>query len=253
MAQRFPDGARYAATEHAALGLGATAEEVQARYLAVAAALDEEPAAVPGTTTPLTGATLRQVTYGLLMSDASLPVLAQFWKAASSLVDGAPTEADTALLQQVVAPPPATPGVPADNGASAFLALVCGDADWPEDVSAYGRDVAADRAAWPLTAGMPANAWPCAFWADEPREAPVEVTDDGPRNVLVLQNRRDNATPWESGLGMRTALGSRAAFVGVDRGGHYVYGQGSSCADEVTTRFLTTGELPEEDVACPAP
>jgi hypothetical protein len=68
--------------------------------------------------------------------------------------------------------------------------------------------------------------------------------------VLILQNRRDNATPWEGGLGMRKALGSRAAFVGADNGGHYVYGTGSACADRVTIAFLGKGTLPVKDVHC---
>jgi hypothetical protein len=66
--------------------------------------------------------------------------------------------------------------------------------------------------------------------------------------VLILQNRRDNATPWESGLGMRRALGARAGFVGVDNGGHYVYGTGSTCADQATVAFLANGTLPSQDL-----
>ncbi|GLY78024.1 hypothetical protein Airi01_062910 [Actinoallomurus iriomotensis] len=40
----------------------------------------------------------------------------------------------------------------------------------------------------------------------------MKVTAHGPRDVLILQNRRDNATPWETGLGLRRTLGSRAGF-----------------------------------------
>ncbi|MET0234028.1 MAG: alpha/beta hydrolase, partial [Kibdelosporangium sp.] len=114
---------------------------------------------------------------------------------------------------------------------------------------AYAARSAADRKAWPLTAGMPANVWACAFWP-APVENPVTVTDQGPRNILVLQNRRDNATPWDSGLGLRRILGKRAAFVGVDNGGHYVYNAGSACADQATADFLATGHLPDTDPYC---
>ena len=44
----------------------------------------------------------------------------------------------------------------------------------------------------------------------------------------------------------RAALGRRAAFVGVDAGGHGVYGNGS-CADAVADTFLVTGELPKQE------
>ena len=68
--------------------------------------------------------------------------------------------------------------------------------------------------------------------------------------MLILRNRRDNATPWEGRLRMRKALGSRAPVVGADNGGHYVYGAGSGCADRVTIAFLSEGTLPVKDVHC---
>ncbi|MEV7040814.1 alpha/beta hydrolase [Amycolatopsis sp. NPDC051061] len=249
MAERFPDAAAVAAGQNAALGLGATPGEVTRTYLALADRLDHRPAPVPGTPQSLTGAMLRSVTYALLIHNDTLPVLAQVWKAAADLADGHLTEADGKVLQQVFADTPATPGVPADNQATMFLALTCGDAEWSHDVAGYARQTAADRKAWPLTAGMPANIWPCAFWP-QPIEKPVTVPDRGARNTLILQNRRDHATPWESGIGLRRALGNRAAFVGVDNGGHYVYHEGSACADNATVAFLDTGRLPDKDFDC---
>jgi pimeloyl-ACP methyl ester carboxylesterase len=249
MSERFPDAARIAAAQHATLGLGSTVDEVTQKYLALADRLDRTPAPVPGTAQALTGSMLRTVTYSLLLRNDSLPVLTQFWKAAAGLADGTLTEADGQVLQQVFAAPPPTPGVPADNQATMFLALTCGDARWSRDVDEYARRTAEDRAAWPLTAGMPANIWACAFWP-KPIEEPVRVTGKGPRNTLILQNRRDNATPWEDGLGLYKVLGRRAAFVGADNGGHYVYGQGSTCVDEATVTFLTTGRLPDKMVVC---
>ena len=245
MSDRFPDAAEVAVT----LGLGDTVDEVTRNYLALADRLDRTPAPVPGTPLSLTGATLRNVTYGLLLHNDTLPVLAQFWQAAADLAAGTLTEADGQVLLQVFAAPPPTPGVPADNQATMFLALTCGDAPWSHDVGDYTRRVAADRAAWPLTAGMPANIWACAFWP-RPVEKPVTVTGRGPRNTLILQNRRDNATPWEDGLGLYRVLGARAAFVGADNGGHYVYHQGSTCVDQATVTFLTTGRLPAEKIYC---
>jgi hypothetical protein len=70
------------------------------------------------------------------------------------------------------------------------------------------------------------------------------------RNTLILQNCCDNATPWEGGLGLYQALGDKSVLVGVDKGGHYVYNEGSTCADKATIDFLTTGHLPNRDVYC---
>jgi pimeloyl-ACP methyl ester carboxylesterase len=245
MSDRFPDAARVAV----GLGLGATVDEVTKNYLELADRLDRTPAPVPGTPLSLNGAILRNVTYSLLLHNDTLPVLAQFWKAVTDLAAGTPTEADGQVLQQVFAAAPVTPGVPADNQATMFLALTCGDAPWSHNVDDYARKTAADREAWPLTAGMPANIWACAFWP-KPIEKPVTVTDKGPRNTLILQNRRDNATPWEDGLGLYKVLGHRASFVGADNGGHYVYHQGSACVDDATVAFLTTGKLPDKKVNC---
>ncbi|UOX90831.1 alpha/beta hydrolase [Amycolatopsis sp. FBCC-B4732] len=245
MAERFPDAAAVAVS----LGLGKTPEDVTRTYLALADRLDRTPAPVPGTNQTLSGAMLRGLTYALLIHNNTLPVLAQVWKAAADLADGQLTEADGKVVQQVFADTPATPGVPADNQAAMFLALTCGDAEWSHDVGSYAGATAADRKTWPLTAGMPANIWPCAFWP-RPVEKPVTVTDRGARNTLILQNRRDHATPWESGVGLRRALGNRAALAGVDNGGHYVYHEGSACADNATVTFLDSGRLPEKDLDC---
>ncbi|MDQ0812207.1 pimeloyl-ACP methyl ester carboxylesterase [Streptomyces sp. B3I7] len=249
MADRFPDAARVAAAQNGTLGLGASVAQVTRTYLALADRLDRAPATIPGAPVPLDGALLRNVTYGLLLHNETLPVLAQFWKAADDLAHGTTTAADAEVLAQVFADTPTSPGVPADNQATMFMALTCGDAEWPHDVDGYAARTAADRAKWPLTAGMPANIWSCAFW-DKPAEATVRVTKGGPRNTLILQNRRDNATPWEGGVGLRRALGDGSVLVGVDNGGHYVYDEGSACADKATVDFLVTGHLPGRDRYC---
>ncbi|MGW0811164.1 alpha/beta hydrolase [Nonomuraea sp. NPDC002799] len=75
-------------------------------------------------------------------------------------------------------------------------------------------------AAHPLTAGMPVNAGPCAYWPFKPADPPVRVTSRGPANVLLIQNLRDPSTPYSGALKMRQAFGARARMVSVDSGGH---------------------------------
>ncbi|MGW5464868.1 alpha/beta hydrolase [Streptomyces sp. NPDC003996] len=249
MADRFPDAARVAATQNSTLKLGTNVAQVTHTYLTLADRLDRTPAAIPGASVSLDGALLRNMTYALLLHNNTLPVLTKFWKAADDLTHGSTTAADAAVLKEVFADTPTSPGIPADNQATMFMALTCGDAEWPHDVDGYAARTAADREKWPLTAGMPANIWACAYW-DKPAEATVKVVPAGPSNTLILQNRRDNATPWESGVGLHKALGDGSAFVGVDNGGHYVYNEGSACADKATVDFLTTGHLPDKDVYC---
>ncbi|WP_223634195.1 alpha/beta hydrolase [Corallococcus sp. EGB] len=249
MESRFPDAARYAAAHDDRFHFGTTPEAVTEAYLALANRIDATPASIPGTDAVITGGLLRTLTYTFLERDEQLPLLVQVWRTTANLADGAPTEEDAAVLQQLFAQGPAEADIPGDNQTAVFLALTCGDVSWPTDVEHYRAATAVDRAAHPLSAGMPANIWPCAFWR-APLEPPVAVPSEGPHNILLLQNRRDNATPWESGLGMRKALGARAAWVGVEAGGHYAYGQGASCVDDVFNAFLEDGTLPQDDVHC---
>ncbi|WP_432017336.1 alpha/beta hydrolase [Streptomyces hydrogenans] len=242
---RFPDFAAWASHPDRAgdgLRLADTPEGVRTLVLDLAARLDRAPRAttVPGAV--LDGASFRQALQLALYSDAAFPAFAL-------------------LVDQVLDPeaspvlPPELSGAMPDEAAAVTVGVICNDVDWPRSVPAYARAVAADRARYPLTGGMPANVTPCAFWKGGAVEKPVRLTDDGPSNILMIQNLRDPSTPHASGLRMRAALGERARLVSVDRGGHGVYltaagGAGNACGDRTVTRFLLTGERPDTDVRC---
>ncbi|GLW11331.1 hypothetical protein Misp01_64590 [Microtetraspora sp. NBRC 13810] len=130
--------------------------------------------------------------------------------------------------------------------------MICDDAAWPRSLALHARQVTADRKAWPVTAGMPSNLWPCAAWPTRPVDPPVTVTGHGPRNVLIVQNTRDPSTPLAGARGLRETLGRRAVMITVDQGGHGVIGLGS-CADAALVAFLATGTLPGRGRFCPAP
>ncbi|WP_227026030.1 hypothetical protein [Streptomyces fodineus] len=49
------------------------------------------------------------------------------------------------VLKQVLADTPTSPGIPADNQDTMFMALTCGDAEWPHDVAGYATRTAVDR------------------------------------------------------------------------------------------------------------
>ncbi|HEX6682075.1 MAG TPA: alpha/beta hydrolase, partial [Candidatus Limnocylindrales bacterium] len=154
--------------------------------------------------------------------------------------------------------PPGTVELPvlrfAEDSLAVLYSIACNDIAWSPDVALYARNVRFDRQLWPITAGFPANLWPCAFWQQRPIEPAVKVTDDGPRNVLIVQNLRDPATPWIGAFGMRTAFGSRAAMVSQDAGGHTVYGiHASDCTASIATAFLVDGVLPAKDRFCDGP
>ncbi|MER7700811.1 MULTISPECIES: alpha/beta hydrolase [unclassified Streptomyces] len=238
----FPDFAAWAADparDAEGLRLARRAEDVRPLFLALARELDRAPreSDVPGV--PLTGNGLRQALQSALQGDAGFAPLARLVRAARD------PEGRPALPPELAGPLP-------DEDAAVSMAVVCNDVRWPGPASGYARRVAADRARYPLTAGMPVNITPCAFWKHEEEPRPARITDEGPSNVLMIQSLRDPATPLAGALRMRAALGERARMVTVERGGHGMYlGNGNACGDRVVSDFLVTGRRPARDAHCP--
>ncbi|WP_442808824.1 alpha/beta hydrolase [Streptomyces sp. NBC_01218] len=207
--------------------------------LDLASRLDRAPgeSSVPGA--PLTGNGLRQALRNALHSDDAFAGFAALVRAVRD-PDAVP----------VLLPEPAHP-LP-DQDAALMVAVIRNDVRWPADVAGYRAEVAADRERYPLTAGMPANITPCAFWPHPPADRPVTLTGDGPSNILMIQSLRDPATPYGGALRMRAALGAKARTVTVGQGGHGMYlGNGNACGDRTVTTFLTTGRRPAKDAFCP--
>ncbi|MEV0758108.1 alpha/beta hydrolase [Streptosporangium sp. NPDC050280] len=262
IAVRLPDLLAFAAERDAVYHLGATPDEVRRTYDRLLAALDRRPLPNPGGPV-FDGNVLREITRVGLYHDGDFPFIAEFWQELTAVSGSTVDPAIMRRLDRLGSGGRADDGgvgdngagtarIPADNRIAALYAVLCDDVAWPHSVALHARQVAADRQVWPVTAGMPSNLWPCAAWPTRPVEPPVTVTGYGPRNVLILQNTRDPATPPASARGLRAALGRRAAMITVDQGGHGVVGLGS-CADEAMSSFLATGELPGRDRFCPAP
>ncbi|MBR8743684.1 alpha/beta hydrolase [Nocardiopsis sp. MG754419] len=248
--ETFPDFAEWTALRDGSYGLGDSPEEVRATYDEIATGLDEEPVA------GFDGRLFRFGTFVGLYDPSSYAGTAQMWEALRAGDEaevrrhldengpvGVSVQDDTA---------PAEPAI-ADNTWSAFISVTCNDAEWPEDLDTYREGVAQDRERHPMYGAATANVMPCAYWEYEPAEAPVEIVDEGPDNVLIVQNLRDPATPHLGGVMLDERFGDRSRLVSVDASGHgaYIYGD-NPCAWNVTTRYLVGGEFPDRDVACEA-
>ncbi|QDY81094.1 alpha/beta hydrolase [Streptomyces qinzhouensis] len=238
---RFADFAAWAAdpARGPGLRLAERPEEVRSLVIALAERLDR----VPKTRTDtegiaLDGAILRNTLLRMLSSDSEFPALAGLIR-------------DARDPKAVVAIPGDVKQPLSDQDAAVWVGVICNDVNWPGPGAGYPRAVAEDRARYPLTGGLPANITPCAFWKNADREKTVRITGEGPSNILMIQARRDPATPHFGAVRMRQALGDRARMVTVERGGHGVYlGVGNPCGDAVVTAFLKTGERPEGDISC---
>ncbi|SOD64410.1 TAP-like protein [Streptomyces zhaozhouensis] len=229
---RFPDFAEYAAA-HPEYGLGTTPEEVTETFFELAERLDAEPSPEG-----VDGTLFRGLTFDRLYVDALMPQVAEAWQA---LDTGQPL--------------PSLPPVVGDmeNLMASRFAVICADSEWPDTVEAYQEAVAVDRERHPMLGGSVASVNPCAFWPAEATEPPVRIGDEGPSNILIVQNERDPGTPLAGARELRETLGQRAVLVTADQGGHGVYPFGSNtCANDSVTAYLTTGERPSQDLACAA-
>ncbi|MFD7130826.1 alpha/beta hydrolase [Streptomyces sp. NPDC059894] len=233
----FPDFAAWA-SQPGPYRVAQTAAEVRPLFLRLAARLDREPVPWPvANPEELNGDVLRQTMLDSLYSPSRYPVLAQLMNAArNGTVPPAPAAPPEEVLQNVTAVAAAT---------------LCNDVAWPRTAAEYQKDVTESRVKYPLTAGMPRNAMPCAAWPYPPRRAPVRITGRGPSNILLVQNERDVATPLSGALELREALGRRAVMVTVNSTGHGAYlAHGNACGDATVSRFLATGQRPGTDTYC---
>ncbi|MFF0083527.1 alpha/beta hydrolase [Streptomyces canus] len=234
----FPEFAKWASAPGNPDRLADTAAEVRPLFLRLAARLDREPIPWPGANPEeLNGNVLRQSMLDSFYDPDDYPALAKLILAArKGTVPPAPAGPPEAVLQNVTAVAAAT---------------ICNDVDWPNDPAVYREGVAKSRVAFPLTGGMPRNAMACPSWPWEPKEAPVHVSDQGPSNILMVQNERDPATPLSGALKLREALGRRAVMVLNDSTGHDAYlDNGTACGDATVSRFLATGKRPAADLYC---
>ncbi|MYV49670.1 alpha/beta hydrolase [Streptomyces sp. SID2888] len=235
----FPEFAAWAAAPGNPDRLAETAAEVRPLFLRLAAQLDRRPIPWPDANPEaLDGNVLRQTMLDSFYAPGTrFPALAKLMRAA---LDGTVPPAPTAPPEDVQ-----------QNIAAVSVATLCNDVTWPSSASAYRTAVAESRKEHPLTAGMPRNAIVCAAWPHPPRQAPVRITDQGPSNVLLIQNARDVATPLSGALKLRTALGRRAVLVTVNSTGHDAYlANGNACGDRTVSHFLSTGQRPARDTYC---
>nr|WP_052477540.1 alpha/beta hydrolase [Kibdelosporangium sp. MJ126-NF4] len=224
--ESFTDFAGWAARRDTTYGLGDTSNEVRGTYLALAQRLDAKPAL------HYDGRSLRSHARSVLYQESSYPELAGLLQS---------------IKQGTFTPPP--PLRFDASFASTWWGVVCNDARWPRNVAQYQWDVLVARQKYPVTNGMSANIWPCAFWPT-PVEPTVRISDHGP-NVLLVQNLRDPATPLGGARSMRSVMGDRSRLITADNAGHGVLRTTNNpCVLEPVMGYLLDGVMPQRDIAC---
>jgi len=266
-AERFPDFANWAAERDATYHFGSTPDEVTAHYYQLYANADAHPFPYPDAlpdSALVNGPVFRELTFAQLENDSDFQTLAHIWDLATAATNkevataapartGATLTKATATTNSSSSASAVLPPVPPDNLAASALAIVCDDVEWSHSVSQYQQEYEADSQQYPMFGPLGSNIWPCAFWPNAPVEPPVQITSNGPANILMLQNLRDPNTPYDGALDMHLALGQRSRLVTVDEGGHAIFGfTANTCVMTAATAYLSDGVFPDSDMYCPA-
>ena len=260
---RWPDFANWAAANDATYHFGSTPDEVTALYYQLYAKADANPFPYPAALPDgvlVNGAEFQALTFDYLEQDYDFTYTAGLWQAtqgasgathsAASLAVGGASSVNTGLTPVA----PRDIQVPSDNQLASGLAILCDDVQWSHVPSQYEAEYEKDSVTYPMFGAYGSNIWECAFWPNAPIEPPVQITANGPANILMLQNQRDPNTPYSGALEMHAALGQRSRLVTVDGGGHGIYGlePNSTCATDLATAYLANGVFPDQDLYCPA-
>ncbi|WP_138735985.1 alpha/beta hydrolase, partial [Modestobacter excelsi] len=139
-----------------------------------------------------------------------------------------------------------------EDYSTANIAIACADTDNPADSQRYGQlGRQRDRTVAPYAGSSWAHlALPCASWDGRSTErytGPWNATTSNP--VLLVSTRHDPATPYRNAVRVHDLL-PHSALLTVDGVGHGAI-DSSSCAKQVTARYLLTGATPPAGTVCP--
>ncbi|GAC1399768.1 MAG: alpha/beta hydrolase [Mycobacterium sp.] len=88
----------------------------------------------------------------------------------------------------------------------------------------------------------------CAFWPVPSTGDQHEINVDGLPPILVVSTTNDPATPYKAGVDLAQQLGGTLlTFEGTQ---HTVVFQGTSCVDDIATRYLLDVSVPPPDTRC---
>ncbi|MBT2480665.1 alpha/beta hydrolase [Streptomyces sp. ISL-94] len=238
---------QWAAERSGEYGLGDTPKAVSDTFWGLVARADRDPIDLDGQ--KVTGDNIRAARAVFFYPAQATPMVAALKAAA----EGKPLPAGPAVAEAkklLSGAPAAEPA--SDNGTAVFWAVVCGDTGtWPRYTEQYERDAAKDKVRYPLYGDFASNIKPCAFW-QRPVEAATPMRTWA--NVLTVQNEWDSQTPLTSGQGLHRALKGSRMVLAAGGEGHGVYlADPNSCANAPVNTYLTTGQLPAEDVTCQNP
>jgi pimeloyl-ACP methyl ester carboxylesterase len=88
----------------------------------------------------------------------------------------------------------------------------------------------------------------CGFWPVPPTMTPHEINVKGLPPILVVSTINDPATPYQAGVDLARQLGG--SLLTYDGTQHTVVFHGSSCVDDIATRYLVDVTVPPPGARC---
>ena len=251
---RFPDFTTWLAGQDATYHLGKNPAELEKLYLKLAAGLDVRPIRLPARPLVQRVAGRQHAARGDPAGHVRRRVLPGDRGALAGrpgpVAGAGPHRADRAVL----------PGGDADRPGGAHGFGVVRDGLRRRAVAAVGAAVRGRGA------GRPGRAPGHGRHAEErgvvrvlalhPDRQAGQHHRRGAKNVLMLNNTHDPASPYEGAVALRKAFGDRARLVTVDGGGHGTLfhfmsrATPNACADRYVDEFLLHGRRPAADAVC---
>ena len=154
---------------------------------------------------------------------------------------------DTAAANELISLYQAVDGPGNDNGFAVYLSVICTDSHWPLKWATWNHDVSAIYARAPFEAW--GNAWfnaPCIFWA-APSSSLFTVNGSGIKNMLLIDETFDAATPFDGSLDARQLFPHSVLLAEPGGTNHADSLSGDLCVDSTVAAYLTSGDLPARD------
>ncbi|MGA8635977.1 MAG: alpha/beta hydrolase, partial [Candidatus Dormiibacterota bacterium] len=151
---------------------------------------------------------------------------------------------DTAAANELIALYQAVDGPGNDNGFAVYLSVICTDSHWPLEWSTWNHDVSAIYARAPFEAW--GNAWfnaPCIYWP-APSRSLFTVNGTGIKNMLLIDETLDAATPFDGSLDARQLFPHSVLLAEPGGTNHADSLSGDLCVDRTVAAYLTSGDLP---------
>lgn len=232
--------------------LGASPADVHRTYEQLRAELSRHPINLFGLI-DIGPVLLDQATVQQLYSKYAFTNLADLLGALRAIAAGrtTPAEVEAAMpeMRQVLihARDAARPPVGTDAFPATFLHITCNDTPWYGDRDYLLHRSAAQGRRYPLVGWYQLNQ-PCVFW-DRPAAATLAPrTGKGVPPVLMVQNVRDPATPYEGAIRAKRAFDGAWMLLVRNEGDHTIY-PGNPCVDAKVEAYLL-GQVPARDATC---